>query len=182
MNADMSWQTPKPSAELASQEVEQLPRLEKHILEAVALGEDIQIVLDQLCTSAEAMIDNSVAWIMLYNENLSGLNVAAAPSIPQEAIEALNGLVPGEQAGSCGTAVFTASPTIVCDTLSDSCWEPLRKFARDFDIGACWSIPIKINDGEVVGSFALSSFKQRASTPHQAENRPHVYPRYTGRP
>ncbi len=167
MNVDLPAQTSKPSTELASPEVEQLLRLQKNILEAVALGEDHQSVLDQLCTAAEAMVKDSVASIMLYSEDRSHLNVVAAPSIPQDAIEALNGLVPGAQAGSCGTAVFTESPTIVCNTLIDIRWAHLKDFARSTGIRACWSLPIKVNDGEVIGSFALSSFEQRTPTPFQ---------------
>ncbi len=159
--------SPDSATELASQEVEQLLRLQKDILEAVALGNNHQSVLDQLCTAAESMVSDSVASIMIYSDDHSCLNVAAAPSIPREAVNALNGLVPGELAGSCGTAVFTKLPTIVCNTQVDARWAPFKNYTDNTGVGACWSIPIKVNDGEIIGSFALSSFEERSPTPFQ---------------
>ena len=85
----------------------------------------------------------------------------AAPNLPEAAIEALNGLIPGENAGSCGTAVFTAEAQFVCRTLNDKRWKGFAEFVRDFSVLACWSMPIKNSKGEAIGSFALSSFHER---------------------
>ena len=167
MSLDVSVQTSKASAKLASQEVEQLLRLQKNILEAVALGSRTQFVLDLLCTSAEAMVADSLASIMLYSEDRSCLNVAAAPSAPADVIELLNGMVPGEQSGSCGTAVFAEAPVIVCNTLHDIRWSNLKSIAEQTGIRACWSLPVRISNGDVIGSFALSSLEERKPTPFQ---------------
>lgn len=157
----------EPDLKLGAQEIEQLLRLQKDILEAVALGNNHQTILNQLCVSAEAMVSHSVASIMLYNDDHTCLNVVAAPSLTRGAIDALNGLVPGVQSGSCGTAVFTEAPTIVRDTRSDIRWASFEDFICNTGIGACWSIPVKTNDDEVLGSFALSSFEKRSPTPFQ---------------
>lgn len=81
--------------------------------------------------------------------------------MPEEAIEALNGLVPGERSGSCGTAVYSGQPQFVYNTKSDLRWTSFQQFVIDFSVGACWSFPIRINDQQIVGSFALSSFEER---------------------
>ena len=138
-----------------------LLHLEKNILEAIALNKEPQVILDALCEAAEAIVDNSVASIMLFDDQRQSLAVRSAPSIPHDIIQQLNGLVPGEHAGSCGTAVYHSEPVYVECTLSDQRWADLRQFAIEHTINACWSHPIKSKDNLVIGSFAISSFETR---------------------
>ncbi len=142
-------------------ESNRLLKVQKDILEVVITGNDYQYALEQLCIAAEGILDNSLASIMLFDEEKKYLNVRAAPNIPQNAIDKLNKLQPSDNAGSCGTAVFKEEPQFVYDTFSDFRWKDLREFAEEFNIHACWSMPIVNNSNEVIGSFALSSFEKR---------------------
>ncbi|BCX89634.1 hypothetical protein MIN45_P2007 [Methylomarinovum tepidoasis] len=156
---------PQPSGltvSLTPEQANHLLRLQRDVLAEIVQNDYAQQALELLCRSAEALLPNAVASVMLYDERRESLQVRAAPSIPQEAIEALNGLVPGERAGSCGTAVFKGEPQFVCDTRVDPRWsgEDFRRFAEEFNLRACWSMPIRIGS-EVVGSMALSSFEKR---------------------
>ncbi len=137
--------------------------MQKRILEKVANGADVQSTLDDLCLAAESMLDNAVASIMKYDDTRTTLHVIAGPSLPEEAIESLNGLQPSEQAGSCGTAVFSNSPQYISCTLTDYRWqaEAFQKFILDFNVLACWSVPVRTTDNQAIGSFALSSFENR---------------------
>ncbi len=135
--------------------------IEKEILEAVATGVEPQRILDSLCHAAESIVENSSCSIMLFNSSRQSLYVRSAPSISDDAIEQLNGLIPGPEAGSCGTAVYSEVPVYVKNTTIDPRWINLQKFASNFDIAACWSHPIKAKDGLIMGSFALSSNEQR---------------------
>ncbi|MFV1985621.1 MAG: diguanylate cyclase domain-containing protein, partial [Thiohalomonadales bacterium] len=146
---------------LLPDQAEQVLILQKEILESVALGHDYQLILDQLCKAAEALVPNSLASIMLFNENKSSLIVKSAPSMPIAAKEQLTGLVPGESAGSCGTAVYDNTPQFVCNTAIDPKWATFGQYIKDFSIGACWSMPIRNLNGDSIGSFALSSFEER---------------------
>jgi len=139
---------------------EQLLILQRNTLESVAINNNYEDQLKALCYSAEAMLPNAVASIMLLNDDKTNLFVRCAPSLPAEAIKQLNGLEPGPHAGSCGTAVFCDAPVYVENTLTDSRWQDTRKFAIDFQVQACWSNPIHQNGG-TIGSFALSSFSHR---------------------
>ncbi len=143
--------------------------LEKNILEAVALNKDAQDILDALCESAESIVDNAVASIMIFDDERTSLLVRSAPSIPENIIRQINHLKPGEQAGSCGTAVYLKKPVYVEDTSSDHRWNSLKDFAEEQNIRACWSHPIKTNDDMVIGSFAISSFETRP--PNQFQKR-----------
>ena len=150
-----------PEYSITTEQAEKLLRLQREILEQVALGVDHKELLDSLCKTAEQMVSDSLASIMVYDETGSFLTVLAAPTIPPVAVEALNGLIPGEAAGSCGTAVHSNQPQYVTDTRTDRRWCDLQTFVNSFSIGACWSCPIKISEGKAIGSFALSSFEQR---------------------
>ncbi len=151
----------KPEYPVTAEQASQLLSLQRDILEKVAMGVDYKIILDDLCRAAEVIVSNALASIMVYDETGTFLTVLAAPSIPAEAVAALNGLVPGQCAGSCGTAVYSNKAQYVVDTKIDQRWCNLQDFVHAFSIGACWSAPVKIGEGKVIGSFALSSFETR---------------------
>jgi len=134
--------------------------LQAEILEHIAISHPRDQILDQLCILAEDIIDNCVASVMMYNHNRTYLTVVSSPNLPKEAIEALNGTVPGEGAGSCANAVLYGKPTFVCDVFLDDRWKNVRHIAKKFNIGACWSFPIFVH-GDITGSFAITSFQRR---------------------
>ncbi|MEA1990142.1 MAG: EAL domain-containing protein [Pseudomonadota bacterium] len=140
------------------EELEQLYTLQRDILEGVALGSDYITVLNQLCTMAEKMVPDSLASIMMLDD-ANKLQVLTAPSIPEMGLNALNNLEPGPHAGSCGNTVYRQSPTFVSNVLTDEKWKNLHQLAKDFGLGACWSMPVRVQAGEIVGTFALTSFQ-----------------------
>ncbi len=152
----------KETTPIPTDQLEQLLVLQRDTLEDVVLGKAIDDVLQQLCRASELMLPNSVASIMLFDESKAHLNVRAAPSIPPEGIVALNGLQPGPNAGSCGTAVYTEEPVFVENTMTDPRWASMVDLAKQFNLHACWSYPIRTANDTVIGSFALTSFESRA--------------------
>ena len=151
----------RPEYGVTTEQAEKLLRLQREILEQVALGVDYREILDALCKAAEQMVNDAVASIMVYDETGTFLTVLAAPSMPTDAVDALNGLIPSENAGSCGTAVHSNEPQYVANTREDRRWCDLQTFVENFCIGACWSCPVKIEKNKAMGSFALSSFEER---------------------
>ncbi|OAI14457.1 MULTISPECIES: putative bifunctional diguanylate cyclase/phosphodiesterase [Methylomonas] len=140
-------------------------QLQQDILRLVALGYDAVEVCRQICLLEEQLLPNAVASVMLLDDEGQRLHVFAAPSVPVEGVAQLNGLRPGPGAGSCGNAVFRREPVFVENTHTDPRWEDLRQLACNFNIGACWSMPIRGKGGRVIGSFALSSFEHRLPSP-----------------
>ena len=149
------------AAAVDARQLEQLLQLQREILEMVAAGQPTNGILAGLCQMAESMVPNSVASIMLLDAERKRLWVRSAPSIPAAGIDALNGLVPGPNAGSCGTAVFNEEPVFVCDIATDTRWADYVSTAEQFNLHACWSMPIRSASDRVVGSFALTSFEAR---------------------
>ena len=151
--------------ELSLAEQAKILQFQQDVLQLVALGVDCDRVCEQLCLLEEQLLPNSVASIMLLDETWQHLHVYMAPSIPQDAVDRLNGLKPGPEAGSCGNALYRQTPIYVGNTFTDSRWGDIRQIAIDFNICACWSMPIRANGGRVIGSFALSSFEHRMPGP-----------------
>ncbi len=149
------------NAALSRDEQTQILILQQRLLEAVAKGGNALDIARQVCSLEEKLLPNSVGTVMLLDEARERLNVFAAPSVPAEGVLRLNGLRPGPGNGSCGNAVFSCKPQFVQNTFEDPRWSNLRQLATDFGLCACWSMPIFSASGQVIGSFALSSFEHR---------------------
>ncbi|MFZ4551729.1 MAG: bifunctional diguanylate cyclase/phosphodiesterase [Aquabacterium sp.] len=152
------------SSQLSKYEQEQILHLQQAILESVARGDDHLDVINRVCNLEEQLLPNSVGSVMLLDSAHEALNVYAAPSIPDEGHARLNGLRPGPGAGSCGNVVYQKAPQYVSNTFTDPRWQDLRQLAYDFNLCACWSVPIYSAERQIVGTFALSSFEHRAPT------------------
>lgn len=147
---------------ITPQEYNDILTIQQEILAMVASDMPTNEILNKLCKAAEELLPNSVASIMLLDHQTKLLNVRSAPSIPQVGHDALAGLKPGPGGGSCGNAVFHNEPQYVRDTLSDKRWSDIRNLAYDFNLLACWSMPIINDEQQSIGSFALSSFEHRS--------------------
>ena len=79
----------------------------------------------------------------------------AAPSLPREFTQAVDGEPIGPCAGSCGTAAYRGEPVVVEDIATDPLWEKYRAGALQHGLRACWSTPIFDSRGLVLGTFAL---------------------------
>lgn len=153
-----------PDHERVSVTVEQQDKIlafQQSVFNDVMTNQPGQQVLDHLCHLAEQLLPNSVASLMILDDESSTLNVLSAPSVPKDGHQALSGLRPGPGGGSCGNAVLRNEPVFVRDTFTDERWQDLRELAYDFNLCACWSLPVRNSNGEPIGSFALSSFEHR---------------------
>ena len=140
---------------------DQLLLLQKKILERVALGAGFQEMLDELCLASELLVSESVCSVMVFDRSKQHLDVISGPRLPSTVLDRLKGTVPASHSGSCARAVLQNSPVYVSNTLEDESWSDVRQLALDFSINACWSHPIRNTEGDVVGSFAISSFEVR---------------------
>jgi PAS domain S-box-containing protein/diguanylate cyclase (GGDEF)-like protein len=136
--------------------------IQHEILELMATGDNGKVALERLCKMAEIMLPNSVASVMWLNIATGLMEVMVAPSVPQAGHDALNGLKPGPGGGSCGNAIFHNEAQYVKDTKTDKRWVDIRQVAYDFNLCSCWSMPIRDETNQAIGTFALSSFEHRS--------------------
>jgi PAS domain S-box-containing protein len=145
--------------------LESLEHLEKIVLEMNSVkGTPLANVLDTYVRGVEAMFPHSRCSLLgVKNKRLHSL---AAPSLPAEYVEAIENREIGENAGSCGTAAFLRQQVIVSDIASDPRWENYRHLALPYNLLACWSHPIVLDD-EVVATFAV--YYDRITIPGEDE-------------
>lgn len=159
--SSVSQASPSPSGLLSIEEQTQLLNLQRAILKSIARGADHMEVITQTCRLAESLLPNAFSSVMLMDENYELLNIYAAPSLTPMQIKRANGLRPSPGGGSCGNVIYKQTVQYVSNTLTDDRWADIRDLAYEFNIKACWSIPIFSAESKVIGTFALSSFEHR---------------------
>lgn len=146
---------------LSVRELDHILGLQQSICGLVASGTPYLEVINETCRMAEQLLPGAVASFMRLDTDTDTMGVMAAPSIPDEGVSRLQHLRPGPASGSCGNAVYHNEPVFVSNTFEDPRWQDLRSLAVDFNLCSCWSMPVRDEQGQVIGSFALSSFEHR---------------------
>ena len=140
---------------------------QKTVLEKIVTGGELADVLTMFCHTIEQQSPGMLCSVLLLEG--TQLRHGAAPSLPKEYIAAIDGMVIGPQAGSCGTAAYLNEKVIVSDIATDPLWERGRGFALSHGLRACWSTPIPSSSGGILGTFAMYYSEPRVpSSEHQA--------------
>lgn len=125
------------------------------VLELVAAAAPLGQTLDAIILSLEELIPAARCSILLVDAGGAALRHGAAPNLPAAYLKAIDGLSPGPQAGSCGTAAFFGIPVVAVDVRTDERWADYRGLALDSGLISCWSSPIFDPNGDTVGTFAV---------------------------
>lgn len=147
---------------LGIDELDHILALQQAICGLIASDKPCLEAINETCRMAETLLPGAMATFMHLDPDTGLMNVMAAPSVPAEGITRLQGLRPGPANGSCGNAVYRNEAMFVSNVLVDSRWANLRQMAVDFNLRACWSVPVRDQQGRAIGSFALSSFERRS--------------------
>jgi PAS domain S-box-containing protein len=137
---------------------------ENRLLEMIARGDSRAHILDAICRIVEELASGSLSSILLVDPSTNRLRHGAAPSLPSSYNGAVDGVVIGPSAGSCGTAAYRAEPVIVSDIAADPLWADYRDVALAHGLRACWSTPILSSAGKVLGTFAVYYREPRSPT------------------
>jgi PAS domain S-box-containing protein len=137
------------------------------ILEKIASGADLAEVLANLLRLIESQSGGMLCSILLLDEDGVHLRHGAAPSLPESYNKAIDGLIIGPNAGSCGAAAYFGKPVVVTDILTDALWDDYRESAVKHGLRACWSSPILLHTGQVSGTFAMYYRVSRGPGPEE---------------
>jgi len=129
--------------------------LQNQILQQINQGLELPAVLNELVCQIETLHPDMLCSILLQDQDNKHLRHGAAPSLPDFYNQAVDGLTIGDGVVCCGTAAYRGESVIVEDVQHHPYWEPFRDLAKLADLQACWSQPIKNNQGCVLGTFAV---------------------------
>lgn len=149
----------------ADKAIGELPERICRVLELAVGDKPLEETLGELLGIVESTSQTGVLGsVLLLDEDGKHLRHGAAPSLPKEYCEAIDGAEIGPSVGSCGTAAYTAEPVFVGDIANDPLWFDFRDLALAHDLRACWSIPILTSGRKVVGTFAMYHREPRQPT------------------
>jgi CheY-like chemotaxis protein len=120
---------------------------EKRLLEMIAKGDSLSTILDALCRLVEELSTGSLSSILLLDSESGRLWRAAAPSLPKNYTDAIDGSIVGPAAGSSGSAAYRKEKVVVSDIANDLLWANYRDLALPHGLRACWSTPILASHG-----------------------------------
>ena len=148
---------------------ELLGRRERLVPAEFAKGEPLESVLDRHLLVVESTAEFDTVTSILLLEGTT-LHHGAAPNLPRDYCNAIDGSQIGPSVGSCGTAAFRGQPVYVSDIANDPLWENFRDLALSHELRACWSTPIRNSEGKLLGTFAVYHKRPRSPTPEELES------------
>lgn len=125
------------------------------VLELMASGAGMTQLLGCITSGLERLIPESRCSILLLDDTGRVLRHGSAPSLPGSYLAAIDGLVTGPVAGSCGTAAWFGRRVVAEDIETDTRWDRYRAAARSSGLRSCWSTPILGGTGQPIGTFAV---------------------------
>lgn len=144
---------------------EALRTAHNRVLELAIGDSPLETTLTELIRIVESTSRTGVVGsILLLDVDGKHLRQGAAPSLPKEYCEAIDGFEIGPCAGSCGTAAFLGAPVFVSDIANDPLWAEFKAVALPHGLRACWSIPILTRGRKVLGTFAMYHREPREPT------------------
>jgi PAS domain S-box-containing protein len=132
-----------------------LSLLDDRILAMIMGQNPLPAILDALCADIEKHHEGMLCSVLFLDADGTTLRNGAAPSLPLEYSQAIDGAKIGPCAGSCGTAIYRKQPVVVSDIATDPLWADFRAPALSHGLRACWSTPIPTQDGSMLGTFAI---------------------------
>jgi PAS domain S-box-containing protein len=140
---------------------------EKLVLEMIAAGESLGSVLEAVCRVVETQGEGMQSSVLLIEGDR--LRSGAAPRLPRECAEAVEGLRIGPEAGTGGLAAMLRQPVIVDDMADDLRAPRERALALRHGLRACWALPVL--DAAGTGLAVLVTYSRRPGRPGEDDRR-----------
>jgi diguanylate cyclase (GGDEF)-like protein/PAS domain S-box-containing protein len=137
------------------------------ISEKIATEAPLSDILASIARAVEEIAPFTMCSISILDHPTARLLYGAAPSLPKEFIQGIDGMKVGPSAPSCGVAAYTGQEAFVKDTLTDHRWDAFHALIRRYQLRACWSKPILDKDGRVLGTLSIFSNSPSLPTTHE---------------
>ncbi len=157
--------TERKRAEADARQQRELLEGQNAVLELIARDESLERILNELVLTIERSAPGAVCSILLVDSDGVTLRPAAAPGLPDEYNEAVNGSHVGEGGSPCAAAAYRRQLVVVEDIESDPLWAQSRELAARCNLASCWSNPILSSSGTLLGTFAIYYRERRRPSP-----------------
>jgi GAF domain-containing protein len=138
---------------------------QREVLESIAMGNPLPEILEQIVLLVERQGDGMLCSILLLDRAKGRVLHGAAPHLPRQLSEGIDGAAIGPKEGSCGAAAYLGRSVIIEDIATHPNWTNYQQLALPFGLRACWSTPIlAAHRAEVLGTFAMYYREPRAPT------------------
>ncbi len=136
-------------------QLQQEQALHNKTLEMLTNNRDIKDIMETIILHAEQIHPDMICSVLLLDDEGKHLRLCAAPSLPNDYKQAINGTAIGPNIVSCGTAAFSGKTIIVEDIATHPFWQDHKELAQRAGLAACWSFPILSSQKKVLGTFAI---------------------------
>jgi len=143
---------------------EQSSEWQRRVLEAIATGVELRDVLTTIARFHETQCPTTECAFHLLDDDGLTLRAMSAPSMQPEFVDAMDEIVVGPHAASCGTAVYRREQVITPSIARDRLWNEYRALALEQGYRACWASPIRSPQGRIVGALAVYVRESRSPT------------------
>lgn len=145
-------------------------RIQREALELSMTDAPIEQILSVLARFVEVKTSSGlIASVLLADKEEKFLVRGAAPSLPEEYQNKVNGIPIGPGVGSCGTAAYLRQTIVNADLFQDPHWKDYLQIANEFNLRSCTSVPFFSSTGKLLGTFALYARTVRVPTEHELE-------------
>ncbi|MDB5869083.1 MAG: multi-sensor signal transduction histidine kinase [Polaromonas sp.] len=146
-------------------QAQSLALAQEQVLVLIAGGALVRQSLEAVVRLIENTAPESLCSIWMVEDGQLRYGIAAR--LPQDIVQATDGLPVAEGFGACGTAAFRKESVLIEDTAQDPLMQDYQPLLAIHGLRACWSTPVLGNDGEVLAVFAI--YRQRPGKPQPAD-------------
>jgi GAF domain-containing protein len=132
--------------------------------ELLAQGAPLREILAGLTSAGEAISNGRTVCSIMLLDKEGLLRNGASPNLPADYLDAIDRLKPHPEVGTCAAAAATGEVVMTPNFYSDQRWAELRHWPLVLGFFGAWSMPIKSDDGRVLGTFGTYFREHRLPT------------------
>jgi PAS domain S-box-containing protein len=125
------------------------------LLALLGTAAPLNVLLESLAKYVETWADGMLCSVMLVDPAGGLLRPAAAPSLQEAYVRAIDPVAIVDGIGSCGTAAARRQMVIVEDVEKSPLWDGYAQLAVAHGLHACWSIPVFDADNALLATLAI---------------------------
>ena len=133
-------------------------------------GGSLASVFEALVRTVETDLNGqAVGAILVLDPDGKRLRHGAAPSLPDSYNRAIDGIAIGPDIGTCCAAAARNEIVVTPEIESDPAWSQFKNLPLGLGLRAAWSMPIRSNAGQVLGTFGTYFRECRGPTALERE-------------